>query len=121
MGAKGDTVNESNYKATLKFVRSMAGLAAVVFVAWLVVPKLGAFCHWVGGLDPRILMCLVVAPIVAATLLGAFAIYAVFFKGTNFVKNLVDSETAKMAVQMKIIKVKGGTDEVEVTPGEKKD
>lgn len=88
------------YKATLKFVRSLLGLAALVFIAWLVIPKMGGFCRWVGGLDPKILMMVVVAPVAGVVLIAGFAIYAVFFKGANFVKDIVNSETAKEAVKI---------------------
>ena len=89
------------YKATLKFIRSLLGLAFMGWLAWLVVPRLGGFFHWLGGLDKGKLELLVVGPTVAIVLIALFATYAVFFKGTGFVERIVNSETAREAVRGK--------------------
>lgn len=87
------------YKATLGFISKLASLAFLGFLAWLVVPRLGGLFRWVGGLDPKVLMMVVVAPFAALVLVACFAIYAVFFRGTKFVEHIVGSETAKEAVR----------------------
>ena len=99
------------YKATLRFIQKLAGLAAMVLVAWWVIPHLGGFCRWVGGLDPKVLIALIGFPVGAVTLLGIAAIYAVFFKGTGFIERIVNSETAKEAVRAKVTIRDGDKDE----------
>ena len=97
-GQAGGTREPKNwvdaYQATLRFIRSLAGLACFGWVTYLVVPHLGGFALWLSGVDKSFLLWMVGLPVAGLTLVAVFAIYAVFFRGTRFVEKIVTGQAA---------------------------